>query len=502
MIRLLIVDDEKQIRMGLEKTIPWEKLGISEVYTAQNAMDGLKLFYKYNPDIVLADIKMPGMTGLEMCQRIRQQNKDTVLFLLSGYMNTQFTRLAITIGISEYFMKPIDVDEVMNKVSMAVKKIEAKLETNAAFAQSGSVPLLCKKDSLTTLDQIDAVGLDSSAAFLVCILVQIYTENMNSQGEIQRVMEKVKDFLASRGIQAVYYKQFCCEDSDVWLIYASYRASENYEVIINELYEMTELCNESINESETLVAISAPNSISDTFIAYEQAFEALQYGFFYGSGNVLEYTEVQHVGAEQPDLDHLEQEITQLNFKDSNKVADLIVSAENILRYGTPAQISRIKAIIVCLMMKIGCNSKQLSTLFDKKTRYLESFFDLLHTVQDNMQRQENSSFSGLVRRTKAYIDAHYTEDISIEELGNRNGKSANYISHIFKKETGIPIVSYINKLRIEEACNLLRNTDLTVYEIARVVGFKNHNYFAKIFKQFSDVTPLEYRKKFYGTNE
>ncbi len=122
MLNLLIVEDEQVIRNGLEKHVPWQELGIDRVFTAENAECGLRICQDHRPDIVVSDIKMPGMNGVELCKCIREKFPQCQIIFISGYSDKEYLKAAITLGAVSYVEKPIDIKELSGAVKQAVER--------------------------------------------------------------------------------------------------------------------------------------------------------------------------------------------------------------------------------------------------------------------------------------------------------------------------------------------------------------------------------------------
>ena len=133
-MKLLIVDDEVQIRNGLKDTIDWHSIGINSVLTARNGIEALQIFNNETPDIVLTDIRMPGMDGLELSVQIKTVLPDTKIYLISGYSDFNYAKQAISIGVEDYFVKPVDINVLMSKIQSSVNDIKKVNPANLFIA--------------------------------------------------------------------------------------------------------------------------------------------------------------------------------------------------------------------------------------------------------------------------------------------------------------------------------------------------------------------------------
>ncbi len=467
MIKLLIVDDEKQIRLGLEKTIDWASIGIGKVYTAQNAIEGLKQFYLHKPDIVLSDIKMAGMSGIEMFNKIREVNHETKLFLLSGHMNTQYTREAISAGVYEYFLKPVDIDAMTKKIKEAILYINK----NVSKKDSVDMRLFLEEDREIGTQTIKSIGLDPLSGEYICFLLKISSKDILARSNTAgNTITSFKNML--RDNQDIFYQELYFTPENVSYVgFLSGITQKN--AIVSKFYNV--MADFSDDDSELpIIAIAKAKSIG---CAYKKAKIAMEYEFFYGPASVIDYDSV--AKTQNSNLECIEKNFNVITLD----------KLENLFSFCSFKQIEEIKNTCVKYIMNKNADTKACIKILS--ANYL---FEIMNILSENESVNKDEKQSRLISAIKEYIKENYTSDISLSDISTATNKNQNYISHVFKKETGQSIVKYINKLRLENAARLLIQTDSSVAEISEKVGYGSYNNFIKNFKEQYGKTPLEYR--------
>ncbi|HWT74162.1 MAG TPA: response regulator [Mobilitalea sp.] len=179
MIRLIIVEDEKVIRKGIEKHIPWEDMGVNEVRAAENAEEAFKICREFSPDIIISDIKMPGLSGIELCQKFRESLPDSQIIFISGYSDKEYLKAAISLGAISYVEKPINISELSEAIHKAVISVQRLRRQNTNVLQTLLTPHPSDKDNVINAVELSERGKILTNESIFCVLgLTVNNENV------------------------------------------------------------------------------------------------------------------------------------------------------------------------------------------------------------------------------------------------------------------------------------------------------------------------------------
>lgn len=502
MIKVLIVDDEVPIRQWLELNI--NKIeGFITVGTAANGLEGLELLKKTKPDIIITDIRMPGMDGLKLLEAIRESKQPIYAIMLTSHEDFCYARKSISLGVSEYILKTeISVDN-LNYSLMRGKKIllennkyvDEKIEDSRIYRSQYISSLVNGiKDKEISEDKLHELGINISGKkyFIINIL------NSNK--------EKIdyKDFIKNESI----------DDSIVIAV------SHNSVIIINTLLEsklrsiyddlqfLNSFCSNLVKEDKCILGCSKIYSKVEQFEkAIIEANISLKYSFYNKSKNFYLLSET--IKDKIDDCEKFKIKFSNELLKGYyDKSISIIYQVMENVEKEKPIDQNEIKELfiyfITSLMYSIDKNDINLESKIEevkqkiKKSLYFQDLKATINSIINEYKRGliSEKSYSSAVRKAIKYMEEYYTEPISLTEVADYVSLSSEYLSKIFKEETGVKFVVYLNNLRLKEAINLLEKTNLKVYEIAEKVGYSNMSYFSTVFKKNFGKNPFEFRNK------
>ncbi|WP_169871223.1 response regulator transcription factor [Shouchella patagoniensis] len=509
-IRMLIVDDEPVICQGLVQTIPWESLGVEVVDTAFNGKQALQKLEQQSIDLILTDISMPEMDGLALAEYMVQEYPDTKMIIISGFDNFDYARQALRLGIEDYLLKPVDVDELMGLVRIVTKKIVmqkekkrsqvhdwiAQLLLHALFHTPVSETIKAKQDTLFGAYRLLISEVSGYSQLQETLPLDTF-EQMN-----EMVKSVVGTTLETCGIQQV--SLFGHENELLTLCY-----SEDPEVLSNwRIHDVwTEVMKQTPYPLQT-VASSIGGSFSTCFSHYQQALRLLDHQRGHGEGISFE-----GVQSDKVTLYPAEAEVALLEAvlkHDESRVETCI--AQTVSELAAKGQ-SLSHIVHVCreleLVLKRKLQERLPNKAFDDIELRLQGEVDLrlLNTstaieqifLRDMVgflgELKENEHNHWVIENIKRYINKHYQQDLRAAEVAELHFITPNYFSMLFKQETGQSFSEYLNGLRIQKSSELLLNTSNKVFEIAEYVGYKEYKYFVQVFKKQVGLTPTHYRR-------
>jgi two-component system response regulator YesN len=533
-VQLLIVDDEVHVVERMLNTFDWKSIGIEHVYGAYSASEALSLLHQFSIDIVITDIYMPGMSGIQLIAEIRKRWRKTKCILLSGYSDFMYAKEAIQLQTECYLIKPVDSKELIDTVGNTVKKLrqeweevvsrqklEKTLQDNLPFLRSKLLNELLsgQHTSVASLeDKMQLLGLpgfiDKPAAIMIVRLEEPFNEyNFRDLSLIEYAIDNVIEELFD---QNFYIWQ--TKDINDYLVITVAEKTELQECERSKLFERAaSQLQETVGQyfkGKISVMVSGwglfPLDISSRYNSSVSAFR-LQVGnsknIFMRVDDELVLLEVQSLQSlrNPPSLQQLlemgrwkdaEQKLLEIFTELQQKWVD---SQDHILEV-----FYHISAAYACIIHK---NGYQLSQVFaydyEKLTSGLpftsinllrEWSLRVLARLIADMDRDNVDKRTSIINKIYNIIDSQLSEDVSLQRIADQVFLHPSYVSRIFKLETGENISEYVQRIRMEKAEYLLKNSPMKIYEISAVLGYLRPHSFNYSFKKEFGITPQGYR--------
>ena len=531
MYKAVIIDDDPVIRKGLKNVLDWESMGFSILGEAEDGRYGLDLFEKTNPDLIVTDIMMPNMNGLEMIEHYRNRNKDVKIIIVTAFRNFEYAKQALKIGVVDLVLKPTRINELSNAVMRAAKEIredERKREELKIQEQlfRENLPALKEKflhDFVFDLEipdgsereRLDLFNIDLSFFYIIIIRFtnadELSTYNLYlRQIGISRLCEDVfKDFF---NIQKIQFKTV----QSAFLITPSPEYKDKnrggYLPKLREILdEFITIVNSSINLEISIGLSSSGSGIKQLSMKYKEAALALEKIFFTGPSVVIEYSD---------DIAGTEKIIKTLVSAGDMEALILAVKSGNIEKVcewfnsfasrGTDGvSAPEIRSVCGEIYWKILSVYQSLdkaeadapNTL--KAVYKSQSFPDICEIIRKFAVETatltnsvQNKNIEELAGKCREYIKEHYAETLRSDDLASRFFVSTSYLRVIFKKVVGKNLEDYTNSVRIKRAIELIESSDLKSYQIAERVGIEDPSFFSRLFKKTTGFTPLEFKDR------
>lgn len=528
MLRVLIADDEERICQLIMALGEWDRLGLEVAGVAHNGQEALQMLEALKPDILITDIRMPGMSGLEVVSAARQMMPQLEVIIISGYAQFDYAQSALRNGVGEYLLKPINREalnltlEKMAGVLITRRQQANDVETLRQSSQSDRERLRQKlvldmwqnRHAPDSREQMERDGYFSVAEGVF----QTFLLKIDSDWEEQsrRSMDSVL-FKARDSIQPVLDR--LCSDAAMTHsrnqlaglvnlpqdrlpnLRAQLRGALNRLIAQKSMYGAVEF---------SLALGEACDSPAELPASFQRAREAMDERLIEGTGRLLE-GRMSASGILDTDFQaHYAQAIMQaidvLSPQLAEGAVDILKPAIHHPNLRGWELIEIVKGAGHMFITRLGAeNSGQELKAFDERLEYcsdVSALLDCLRKTQLELLTQAANKRRDRdvqpIRNAKLYIQKHFTEPLTLEEVSDAIGFSVNYFSTLFKKETGEGFNKYLTKVRMDEARNLLRDTPLSVAEICAKVGYGDVKHFTKTFKNETSLTPGEYRK-LYG---
>lgn len=533
MYKVMIVEDEIPIRNIIVKIIDWNQLGFELVYQADNGQMALAYLETNSVDLVITDISMPFMDGLELCKHISEFWPDTTIVILSGHNEFNYAQKAISLGVSNYLLKPV------TKASFSETLTEIRSEMDEKHTARKDLDFLRKqyhqsKDVLKNKFFNNLImGYNQNNLY---DHKEIVEENLTASGYIvaSLILEDVKndfegfwgkdrpllEFAVLNLITELFNEinqdiVFIGPGNQICLILKLIDNNDvEYSSIIQALERICRLVDELFGINATIGVSGICESFSDLNFAYGEAVTALEYRVLEGSDRVIIKSNME--GKSSYTVTRLEEQLTRLEY--SIKVGDhsgtkkIITYIFSVINY-EQIDINGFRTFLMQIAITILKSYNDIETK-EEKDIFDYQIFSQLFEINDfeeiklyliNLCNEFSNKISIIredeeenhVNEAIAYINDHYQDPVlTVESLCKVLFLSAGHFSRLFKKSTGVTFVDYLTKVRIDQAKYLLANTGQKMYEISINIGYEDPNYFSYNFKKQTKMTPSEWRKQ------
>jgi two-component system response regulator YesN len=512
MYKVLLADDERLDLEGMRTFIPWEDLGMEVVAGVMNGFDACKVLDAEKVDILVTDVRMPNMTGLELARRALEMSKDIKIIFVSGYQDFSYVKQALSLNAVNYVLKPMDDQELIDSLLKVRDDLDQERVRQDAYWQM--VPIVkneyllqllegtSSEKTLEVLNQEYEMNQFSWPGYAAVIEIddmslKQYEESHDVPNEMQEVVSICKEL----GVRQI------CKISKA-RVALLIEGTENDAV----LEQIVSLVNKQNTFSVTAGVGEQCRSIFEVTISYRQAVEALDMKMFYGKGKVIGHGEVRQ--AEKEDVKHLDAKLEALFGAMSgyelvrihDELDDLFQVAKNLKSKFT------LRNYALYILMKLDnylqrTNENvfqllgmelnnydvimQFETINDIHVWLRRRVYEISETLQANKQKKNWK----LIKQMIDFMKERTHDNITLRDLAEQFSLSPNYLGLIFKEETGKNFSEYFIQLRMEKSCELLKTTNMKIYEIADRVGYRHLPYFSRQFKETFGMTPLEYRR-------
>lgn len=525
MFRMLLVDDFEIDRENIKECIDWKAIDIEICNEARNGSEALELIKKNNYDLILTDVQMPFVDGIELASKAIQLNTQIKVVFMSYYNDFEYLKSAIDLNANGYILKPFIKEEVQEVFEKLIIKMKEQIRVKKLIKESR--PLLINNFYKNIFNNLltDEIEIKRRAKYLKQPLCKGYFQIL--------VINRYEDIEKDVEDNYISYIQFnieiekFCRNYDIFITGYS---DENYHFVIlnrknkeelNQLnIDFIDAFSRFLKEQINLYAVgisSIKEGIVNIARLYDEAMHAIKYSFYYGKCKILHYEHIGDINMTSIpiNLNKLQEEIKILiTSGDSGGIKKFINSTFNgiIMTKDNNYFLSRIHSILICLQIvisdfdlefqgSINMNSWWDITSPDFNTieQITTSLEDIIITCSDSYKDYQTRKKNKLIVDIKKYVEKNYMLDITVKDLSDEFFYSPNYLNGLFKKKVGKSIPDYITEIRINTARELLVKSSMKIYEIVEVVGYKRASHFNSIFKRYVGVTPKEYRGKDNG---
>lgn len=530
-MRILIVDDDVQIREGITEGIDWNSLGIEEVQNCSDGVAALELFQTFCPDIILADVRMPQMDGLEFLKRIKSLNSEVKVIMISGYSDFEYLKCALQYGAEDYELKPIKVRNLIKLINKTKEKIikerysKAKVDEYQNSYEKNFIGEVIRgeiNDPNVIAGYFQPKFKTKDVKIVICGIL----------GMECKLNEQI-DFSAGKKIILEYFKSveedlmcFYINEKEFLLIMPALPSSL---YVYNQQNKMKLCCltlKEKLRKEGITISLGVSLEVNISFIrqGYELARCSLEERIYDGRESIhiqtvrlvkevtdKESQSVRSAETERVLRDLLPEISDAYLLHNISLVEEILIRAKQAVKDHCVTNMKMVLEFILnsCIQInnsyiKKGDKEKPflIIAIHEELEQciflddYIEYANKIFRQALEDEQKKIQQKYSLPIAKAVSYIQTHYVDNLTAEFMSDYIEKTPNYFSHLFKKEAGVSFKEYLNMIRIQKARELLSETDLKIYEVAELVGYRDSIYFSQAFKKAMGYSPAECRRR------
>lgn len=518
MYQVLIVDDEPIVKIALRSMIDWNELGFHICATASNGEEALEMAGRFHPHLIICDLKMPIMDGIQLIRTARERKMDCEFLVVSNYEDFDYVRTALVLGAADYMLK---VDISAEKLTEQLAKIREKLDQKTAGDYDRSMTdesfrhqerhaawrdfFTHKSYSVDALASITGLRPETLGSLAMCqISFDWYTQNLETLPSMELIRSTLKNALEHFDRRRIIF----FSASNTLLLIPESELSLHQSTISGLAARITQLFNYYMSLEPTILYQNSLKDLTEAREAYHRFQDYLELNFYEKLGQIDART--LRITSEIPDVSHkaLAEEILSL---DRDRLTGALARTSRLLENCRDSHVLPSRVIQYCVRL-LGDLEYGLSDISQTAHDQVADSAEFMRNAvtQDELSKnlsdalhamfapEPSASLSGHyspeVIQALSYIQNNYSRKISLAAVAEHVGLSSGYLCRIFKEETSVSINAYINNLRMTRAGELLRDKNSYIKEVAISVGFEDQLYFSRLFKRYYGMTPSEYR--------
>ncbi|MEG0238199.1 MAG: response regulator [Clostridium sp.] len=520
MYKVLIVDDEKLVRIAMRNIVNWDSLGCEIIGCAKDGCEALGLLEKSEVDIVITDLKMPHVDGIELIQEVKKRNINCETLVLSNHGDYELVRRAMKEGAFDYLLKvTIEKEDIESIISQIKKKIESK-ETSKTYEKIDDDNNF--KNALLSMIRGDELDFELKKSinsekysifnegykivyFKVDNIERVYKDKIK---EHEKLRENIKHIIEENIFKDVDYKILFVRNHSGIIIFKN-DININYIDMVNKI---TKNIKQYLNITISSSISDKYEGIDSIYGCFRKTFDLFQWRFYLGEGSVIDcaimpkFKNIDYSNI--PCAMEIVKCVKERVFDKNNILVDKII-AFIIKEEGEP---KRSKEIFKFIFANIEGNELQNGfknvEKFENIRKNIDGSKDVLmlkkylneefSSIQEWINDASNRTYRKEIEDIISFVDKNIERKITLNMLSKKVNMNESYLSRIFKNETGKNITYFINERKMSKALELLSNKSIMIKEASLMVGIDDQFYFNKLFKKFYGINPSEFKKKCY----
>lgn len=545
MAKVLIVDDEKPLREAIAILGDWQAYGVDEVLEATNGLEGIEMLREHDPDVVMVDMKMPGLNGVEFLKIVEKEFPELLTIVISGYNDFEYTRQAIHTKAIDYLLKPVNRQELNQALAKAFESLAARKQKQTESIKRNihfnmSLPKVKEKLYLSIIERsfkkqhnqallslVEAEQQDVMYGVMVLRLLNIgQVRDTRFHKDIELLYFAIENVIQDIAMEEMTCFSFPSPKSSrqIITVYSLKKTDEEHMRLksSSQLRRMVHTLHKILGLHVVAVEGKPCGDLMQLADSYDYATMMMQ------CMNLLDFKEDQEI------IQTYDPHKSPIRNEETHSLSSRMAVLRSLLETGNTKQLAislsqykdNIEAgkwlglgdadrnlrefIVIChdVALELGCPRDALPLAEGERAMSLADvsmdfstfpqFVDVLlrianyYTCKINESLAEPRPFQ--IGDVKEYIDQHYFEDIKISMFTEKYYLSREYLMKLFKGQYGYGIHEYVQRVRMEHAVSLLQDEEMKIQDIAEMLGYKDKNYFSKAFRNYYSVSPSGYR--------
>lgn len=536
-MRLLIAEDELWLRKRLVSTIDWSSYGISEVYEAEDGGEALEIALKEKPDIVITDIRMPELSGIDLMKKLNENSIFSKMIVVSGYDDFEYAQGALRMGAINYLLKPVDEEELLDSVKRCVEELKKEKNKETVFdKQSAASEMLMEhiyedlifetsekrtEELLQKLSRKE-IGFPFQSAAVVNMQVREHTFFVNDK--VKSDMWSVYQWLRRNLQEDCYECQYLYMRGSqiVLLLFGDDLEAKFMERVENWVQLILEALQKKLNISLFMAA----GDVTDDFSGIHRSYEMAQKKIKEKRAEEKRILALRNQETEQELNTRFDDVYGEYDFKllikeirngDSEKAqTELQAILQSSSRRLQSADMMKLQLFYMNFINRIAgaclpeceayadelamqCMTVMRELIYIGSDTIVTEMWDCLRKFVEKLVEvyQENNGKRKhwMIDQILQYVEENYNTALSTRDIAGRFFMNTSYFSKLFHEQMGCTFSNYLINVRVEKAKMMLTQTNMKLYDIAEAVGYTNVQYFSTIFKEKEGLTPSAFRQ-------
>lgn len=523
MIKVVIIDDDIEMLFGLKEIIDWDKYGYTVVGQAENGEKGLEIIKKYKPEVIITDITMPAMDGLDLIEKAKNIVPNIKPVILTCHEDFNYAKQALKLNVYDYVVKyTLTKESLVNIIVNLREKINSERNINAriltideeikqnkeVLKQNLLMNLINNNDmdssesSIYKEAEILNIQLPNNPYVLLSVFIDnfeisIHNSNMDNKKLLAFAMENFFDDLYTGAGKYSYFNY--SDDTKIILLWKSTDYDNWFDTSLNDkLQKYQKYIKQYLNIEISICISSIYNNIFQINKAFKKCMELRNEYFYKGSLSIVKEEKAKWNSYSSLYSKYKNEWIKVLfenNTENTKKIMDFIQSLSDEITNSnySPSEVKKLFHSLI-IDVKSAANKDGININypngFDTLDACVKALSNAVEIFDEGLQNILNGSFRIEIKKVLEYIDENLNGNISCERMAQYIRMNTSYFSRLFKKETGMSFSDYVIKKKIEKATYFLKYSEMPVEEIAELTGFVNVSYFYKAFKKVTGKTP------------
>lgn len=516
--RILIADDEPLIREGIQKIIPWEKLGCEVIGVASNGVMALELAKQKKPDIIISDVKMPKMDGLDLLRSVRKLLPEVEFIIISGYDDFKFAQAAIHAHACAYLLKPLVPEDLVALIAELTQKFEGAVQNQKPVSRQQLIRNLIDQTFVDEDNYTYAELIAQEAdAYYTAMAVSINDFPMLSNLlSTQKLISGVKSFkcLVNHLEEFENVTAFASSQEIICCVLVQSSVQKLQALLHSTIGQIRSWLTERNCYPCSIGVGKSYRGILRVQSSYLEALRALQSRYLFQNAEVVYFKDIGQTMV-LPHSSVQFDETALIRHVERGEKDKIIESIHKTFSHGA-GQASYVDLLITARSLLYRCTQLmqdydlEISQAFPDLCEKAHTVFltpdleelsavlcEILCHTADAIQNSQYGNMDAIILKAIKYMEDHYCDStLNLNAVSKHISFNSSYFSNIFSTRVGKSFIDYLTELRIKKACELLANTQIKISTISQMVGYRSQNYFSTRFREVTGAAPSQYRRE------